>query len=249
MRWIGTVAVGILALALAAQAADGPLAASPMHSSGAMAVYPRLKSFPDAAVMARVNAALAAREKQDRASLDDCLAQAKQASFPIRDGENRTDITVTYLSRRFFSINVTAGYNCGGPYPVSAQSPMTFDMTAGRIVDWKTMFTPGFWPPQGADGGVPGLTKLYRARYHPEDTDEDCRDAVMNQAPFTSAPIVMLDAKKGLVVWPEFPHVIQACADPVTLTASDLAPYVKDQNLLADLRATVKSNPGKGAVK
>ena len=38
---------------------------------------------------------------------------------------------------------------------------------------------------------------------------------------------------------PDFPHVIAACGDPLTLSPAEVAPYLKDAKLAADLKATV----------
>jgi hypothetical protein len=243
------VAVVLAALggvcALPARASEPLVAAAPLHSAGAKAVYPRLTKFPDAKIMARVNAVLAAREKADRAASADCVAQLKQqGGTPDKDSYS-TVIAVSYLSARYFSIDVTAAYDCGGPYPNSEQTPVTFDLASGRVIDWKTLFKPGFWPE--TSGPSSGLTRLYRARTKYEKGDEDCRDAIAGADPFESAPIVRLDAKQGLMVWPDLPHAIQACANAVSLSPDDLAPTLKDARLLAELKPVRKPAPGKGA--
>ena len=87
-----------------------------------------------------------------------------------------------------------------------------------------------------------GLTKLYRARYRlpkAKGDADDCRGVIAEQDPFSGAPIVWLDAKGGIVFQPDFPHVIAACADQLTLSPAEAAPYLKDAKLAADLKATV----------
>lgn len=237
------IRLGPLACALALPLAAAPLAAwsaptaAPMHTEGANPVYPRLTGLADAKVMAQVNALLAAQEKTDRASRTDCLKQLKDAGQkPTKDSYSET-VTVTYLSARLLSVNVKSSYDCGGPYPNNGiETPMTFDLTSGQPIDWSQAFKPGFMP-SGAKGAA--LTRLYRARY-PKDQDADCKSAVKTEDPFQDAPILWLDSKRGLVVQPDFPHVIAACAEDLTLSAADLAPYLKDAGLAADLRATIR---------
>ena len=236
----------MIAMPLAGHANEvaAPLvAAAPMHTAAARAIYPRLTKFPDAKIMARVNALLVAQEKTDRAAYADCLAQLKEQHQKPDKDTYWADISVSYLSARYLSVNVNSSYDCATAYPnAGVETPMTFDLATGRMIDWTKMFKPGFLPSDGADEHAPlsALTKLYRARYSREKADEDCRAAITENDPFSSAPIVWLDAGKGLLAQPDFPHVMAACANPVSLSAADLAPYLRDAGLLADLKAVVK---------
>jgi hypothetical protein len=243
---VAVVLAAVFVSASPLRASEAGVAASPLHSAGAQAVYPRLTKFPDAGIMARVNAALAVRETADRAASADCVLQLKeQGGTPDKDTYS-VEITVRYLSARYFSIDVTAAYDCGGPYPNTEQRPVTFDLASGRVLAWNTLFKPGFWPSDAAAGRSSVLTWLYRARYADEKGDADCRAAIAGNDPFESAPIARLDAKRGLLVWPDLPHAIQACADALSLSPDDLAPYLKDARLLAELKSVVNPSPGKG---
>jgi hypothetical protein len=227
----------VLALSMAPLAARAAPTAAPMHTQGANPVYPRLAGLADARVMAQVNALIAAQEKTDRASRADCLMQLKAGGqTPTRDSYSEA-VTVTYLSGRLLSLNVVSSYDCGGPYPNDGiETPMTFDLASGRQIDWSKAFKPGFLP-SGAKGSM--LTRLYRAAY-PKDQDADCRSAMRDDDPFSEAPILWLDSKRGLMVQPDFPHAIAACAEAVALPAAGFAPYLKDAGLAADLQATIK---------
>jgi hypothetical protein len=127
---------------------------------------------------------------------------------------------------------VVSSYYCDGPYPTAgAEAPLTFDLTTGDPVDWKTIFKSGFLPPDdGEDSAHPsGLAKIYKARYRKKDTaDDDCR-GVIDDPSLSLSPILWLSAKAGLV-------------DELDLSAADLAPYVKDATFLADVRTTVRSS-------
>jgi uncharacterized protein len=208
--------------------------------------YPRLATYSNAAAMGRVNALLAAQEKTDRAAKADCYAQLKeQKQKPDADSYAET-IGASYESPRYLSVNVTASYWCGGPYPTNgAEAPLTFDLTSGAALDWSTAFKAGFLPSPNADDNAPpsALTKLYRERYRTgkKDKDDDCAKVITDDDPFSSNPIIWLDSRQGLIVKPDFPHVTDGCADELALTANDLAPYLVSAQLLADLKATVKT--------
>jgi hypothetical protein len=235
----------LVAVAGAAPAPAPVVAAAPMHSEGVKPAYPRLTKLADAKVMAKVNALLATLEKDDRQAYADCVSQLKDMKQKPTADTWREDVTVRYLSARYLSVEVVTSYDCAGAYPTNgAETPVTYDLTTGTQIDWTTMFKPGFLAPvsDAENAPPPGLTKLYRARYRMpkgKGDDADCRGAITDQDPFSSAPIVWLDAKGGIVFQPDFPHVIAACGDPLTLAPVDVAPYLKDAKLAADLKAVV----------
>jgi hypothetical protein len=222
--------------------AAGP-SATPMHSIGAKAVYPRLSGLPDAKAMARVNALLATKEKEDRGAYADCLSQLKDMKMTPDKDSYSEEVWVRYLSSRFISVDVSTSSYCGGAYPNNGiETPVTFDLVSGTQIDWANMFKPGFLPAENAGEHVPAslLTKIYRARYSKSKDDADCRQAINEQDPFESAPIVWLDVRGGVVFQPDFPHVIAACGTPLTLSPAEVAPYLKNADLGTDLKATVR---------
>lgn len=240
---LGAMLLAAPLVAFAAAPAAPGVAAAPLHTNGAKATYPRLTKFPDAKIMAKVNAALATQETADRQAYVDCLAQLKEMKMkPDADTYNE-DITVRYLSARFLSIEVVTSYYCAGAYPTNgAETPLSFDLGNGTAIDWATQFKPGFLSVESTAEVPPPstLTKLYRARYSKAKDDAECRQAINERDPFSSAPIVWLDAKGGVVFQPDFPHVIAACGTPLTLTPAEIAPYLKNAALAADLKATVR---------
>ena len=187
-------ALAVLPLIAYGAAPPAPtLTAAPLHTSGVRAVYPRLTKFPDAKIMAKVNALLAGKEKEDRQAYADCLAQLKDMKMKPDKDSYSEDITVRYLSARLFSVEVVTSYYCAGAYPTNgAETPVSYDMANGTAIDWSTEFKPGFLAAVSiAEVLPPGvLTKLYRARYSKAKDDADCRQAINDQDPFSSAPIV-----------------------------------------------------------
>ena len=227
------------AAATAGPPASSGIAAAPMASPGPGPTFPRLTAFTDPIVMTKVNALLAEQEKTDRQAQKDCLSQVKEQKI---EGDYAEETRVAYLSPRFLSVAVKSSYSCGGPYPTDgAQSPVTYELTTGTVVDWSKAFKPGFLAAADAPEGAPpsALTKLYRARY-PKSADAECRKLVTAESdPLSGPPILWLDAKRGVVVQPDFPHVTAACAEEVVLTADDVAPWLADTGAAADLKANL----------
>jgi hypothetical protein len=229
-----------------------------MHSEGGKPVYPRLTAFPNPQIMAKVNAALAKQEADDQDTRSDCIKSVLEAKQKPTAETYETDISITYLSARYLSVNVVSSYDCAGAYPTNgAESPLTFDLATGAPVDWKRMFKPGFLPPDdGDDSAHPsGLARIYKARYRKTAAvDDDCLSVVKDPS-VSLSPILWLSSRQGLVIQPDFPHVVAACADDLELSAADLAPYVKSETFLADLKATMrfgapaKSKPSKAGAK
>jgi hypothetical protein len=207
--------------------AAGALAA-PMQASGVEPHWPRLTQFADAAVMARVNDAIAAKEKQNHASYKECLSDLRDAGEKPDDDTWSVTVKVGYLSAHYFSLQVTSSNYCGGAYPNNGvQTPITFDLTTGREVDWNAVFKPGFIPE--------GLAKLYRASY-PRDADPECRKLIVSEEPFESGDDAIFRLQSGkLMLLPMLAHATQACAEEVALPAAKLAPYLADAQLITEL--------------
>ena len=235
-----TALAAIPLLALAAAPPAPTVAAAPLHTSGTTPAYPRLTKFPDAKIMAKVNALLAAQEKADHGAYADCLAQLKEMKMKPDKDTYSENVAVRYLSAHALSVEVVTSYYCAGAYPTNgAETPVSFDLSSGTQIDWTAQFKPGFLPGEAENAPLSFLTRTYRARYSKAKDDADCRQAITDQDPFSGAPIVWLDARGGVVFQPDFPHVIAACATSLTLSPAEIAPWLKNATLAADLKATV----------
>ncbi len=226
-------AIGFLLMMAAPALAQ--IAAAPLHSEGRVLAYPRLTQFPDAAVKAKVNDALAAQEKTDRDSRNDCFSQLRQAGQKATPDSYHAGIRLAYLSQRYLSVEVHTGYDCGGAYPTNDDSaPVSFDLKTGAALDWDSLFKPGFIT--AAEGKKAGVWALYQKRYGKTGQDKDCKEAVAGQD--DASLHLWLDSKRGgLVAQPDFPHVIEACAEQIVFKPADLASAAKPE-LLADIAAT-----------
>jgi hypothetical protein len=211
----------------------------PMHVDASLPRYPRLIAFPNARVRQKVNAHLAAAEKQAREDRAGCFGLIRDAGRRPSDANFRMVIDVRYLSSRYLSMEIRRSYDCAGPYPTdNMPEPLTFDLTTGDHMDWFVTFTPGFFPDDG-DGAAPvSMFSLYRARYAKEGGRgaPECRRVVAEQLGNLH---LRLDARKGLVAQPEFPHALAVCADEIVFTPAEIARHVQDAKFLADLRATI----------
>jgi hypothetical protein len=223
-------------LGVAAPPPDVPITVAPMHTAGAVPRYPRVMSFPDAAMRAKVNAVLAKAEAEDTKDRAECLASLHASHLDDPQAYN-VRIDVTYVTTRYLSLQIRRSYNCGGPYPNNGVAdPRTIDLSTAQDVNWQWMFKPGFLDAPG--GGDGRLAALYRKRYPAlRGKDRDCVKVVREQ-PLSFS--LHLDAGRGLVAEPDFPHAIQVCAEEIGFPAAEIAPYVQDARLLADLKGTVR---------
>ena len=224
-------------------AATGAPAVTPMHVKAPSLAFPRLSGLPNNAVQNKINAALAARETKARQDRKECIDEMRGSGPPGVPGDFHIVLDVTYVSARYVSLDIHNTYDCGGAYPTDdAPDPVTYDLTTGEEVKWANVFKPGFLLDDADIGSADATSRLfemYAARYAKEGgrADPGCRKAVRDTP---SSMMLWLDARKGLVVQPDYPHVMAACADQIAFTPAQLAPYIRDPKFLADLQATVR---------
>lgn len=251
MRRLGGIAaafaVGWCTAALSAAPTDVRVA--PMQSRGSQVNYPRLVAFPDAALRKRVNDLLAARETEQRQSKTACHNTFRDTHQKAGKQEYSLAIAVTYVSKRYLSMDVRQSEYCGGSdHEEDVPDPLTIDLTKGASVDWRTIFKPGAMPDPQANANVePGLLALYRAHYGAEKKPPNCQGYVKGGIVQVK---LWLDAKKGLLVYPTLPHAAEACVADIALTPGELAPLIADGNFLGDLKATLApAAPPKGSAR
>ena len=229
-------------LCAGAAAATPSVSVTPLHTEGSLAKYPRLASFLDASIQQKVNAMFAAREASAREDRDGCFDLVREAGREPGDALFEVRMDVRYVSERYLSLEARRSYDCAGAHPNDGVlEPLTINLATGAEIDWSHVFEPEFLPREDGSEGPVHLHDLYRAHYAKEgNTDSECVDVVKESL---STMFLWLDARFGLMVEPDFPHAIRACADTIALSPAELAPYVADAKFLADLRATVKGAP------
>lgn len=229
------LAFAMAALGAAASAPAPTVAMSAMSAEGGIGKrvqFPHLTKLPNAKVMAKINAVIAKKEADERQGAADCLANVKEAGQKPSTASYDIAVKITYLSARYLSLTDRVEYDCAGAHPDSVESVLTFDLTTGAEVDLMAAFKPEF-----------DFANVYAARYRmpsAKDDDADCRGWSTGDAGGLGEMRPYLDAKIGMVISLETAHVVAACADDLNLKLADLQKYLKDQALLADLRANVK---------
>jgi hypothetical protein len=245
-RALAAVVIGCCATA--ASATDTDIRVSPMHAQGSQAKYPRLVVFPDAGIRKKVNDLLAERENEWQQSKTACHNSFRDTHQKTGKAEINLAVDVTYLSKRYVSMDVRQSEYCGGQdRSENLPNPLTIDLAKGAAADWKVVFKPGALPdPQGSVNVEPPLLSIYRAHYGAAKKPATCPTYLKP----TIAVKLWLDAKKGVVVSPSLPPAAQICVTDIALTPNELGPVIADQNFLADVKATVTpAAPSKGGRK
>jgi len=174
---------------------------------------------------ASINAALRREDARVLNAAAECRASLREQTGRGSQNAWRRSVSIGMAGPRFLAVDLTDNYFCGGAYPNDGQTSLVFDLATGEPVNWMPFFPPGArgrlnTAGDGATLGLvawPELTRRAAAQAQPE-----CREAFA-EADYSGFSIT-LDARTGtLVATPaEFPHVIQACAEPIRLTAAEL---------------------------
>lgn len=206
----------------AAEPASLVLTAQPPLSQTAESL-PRLTG--DSPAFARINAELTRLDAAARKQLADCGPQ----------GEWNRSITQPMTGPGYLTLRVHTEISCGGPYPSSDQTAITWDLATGERLDWPKSLsglslTPDSFDDMPADY-TPNMSSARLAAWYSRKVlaaaDKgmagECADVWSTEALDGTRFKIWLDAENGgVTVAPDFPHVIQACAEPATLTAADL---------------------------
>lgn len=162
----------------------------------------------------RINTYLA---EQDRKELDWALGCN---SDPPRSFVERS-VEVAFVGPRYFGLVVADAFYCpGAAHPNDFVFPLTFDLTTGLKIDWRSLFPQHLLrteaPATGFDGvvGSADLTDLYLSVAG--TLDQDCRDEIVGNSGYFRVWPRARD--RGLILMPSgLAHAMQACADPVVL--------------------------------
>ena len=203
--------------------ADGPVRLRPNGSlSHGVQAMPRVTGGAPAAVLARINAALAAADARVRAAVKECLLPENAPAGSTLEW-TRT-VSVTQAGPRWLAVLASDDTWCGGPHPNADFFVLVFDLRSGRPPDWTRLLPPALTGDAvvetAIDGTPVGLVQsaalLQRAR---EAASPECAG--------------VLDADSGrFMLWPEggrimasvfgLAHAVAACAEQVALSPSQL---------------------------
>ena len=169
--------------------------------------YPRV-----AGGAAALNAALQDNQLKLAADALDCLSGN---GVNLQTGADYSGAgTLSWKSARLVSLHEEVAYYCGGAHPDNYTAGVTLDTRTGAAV--KLAGKPGtLWPALNARK----VQALYLAGYPRGGDVADCLDSVSSPDISTEYDNYTLYlSAKGLALWPSYlPHVVQACAEVVTV--------------------------------
>ena len=226
-------ALALVLLAACGQATAQDPAAAPVALVAKPRLSPDIGALPrlagDGPAAARINAEL---ERMDAAAVQNAAACAADAEGGSGGGWSRT-ITQPMTGPAYVTLREHLETYCGGPYPSTSQSAVTYDLAAGARIDWAAA-VPGLgltintFDDMPADY-VPTVASAALGAWYSRkmladpDADAECRDVYAPEALAEQSFTIWADAEAGgVAVAPDFPHVIQACAETAVLTPDDL---------------------------
>ncbi len=257
MKTITSVAVAALLLGLAAcsPAAETKADAAP---AGAVSLIEKPKLSEDIEALPRlaaegpgimrINAEFDRRDAAAVSEAGECASMA-QENANGGGGWSRS-ITRPMTGPAYLTVREHLELYCGGAYPSTAQTAITYDVSTGERVDWAkalpglSLTTPAFEDmPQDYVPLVQSaaLGAWYSARMLAVPDAEwvaQCREVFDPAALAEQTFNIWADAENGgVTVAPDFAHVAQACADSATLTAADLSQFNADPKLAEAIAA------------
>lgn len=212
---------------------------APAANQNSLAFTPTPDLGKDIAALPRLSGATPAIAAVN-ADLDtlDAGARESAASCENQDGGYSRWISQPMTGPAFVTYAISEEYNCGGPYPSTSQTTVTYDLASGRRLDWSAVLkamnvtngdTEGM--PAGSVPIVysPALAAWYVRTIKAQIVGQDGGSEWMEQC----APVfdgeefsangfrVSASAEAGgLTVSPDLPHVVQACGDAAIMDAA-----------------------------
>jgi uncharacterized protein YecT (DUF1311 family) len=197
-------------------------------------LFPKLTHFTDKAIMREVNRQID-EITQDFGCDDEqkewLKSQKLSAHFKVAS-------EVTYAKQDVFSIYASAEYYCGGPYPTNDSNlSATFDLRTGKKVEFKDLFTN-----YAADAGeilkILFAEQMAMAERHAAAGSADDSSCASDSSLYSLENLQVSDfafnfTNAGLSVQPIWPHVVEACAQLITVPYHQLIKYGPPDGLLA----------------
>lgn len=185
--------------------------------------YPRLTRFRDARVMREVNRQIDAQTRDFGCGREG----GKDAYYNVRS-------RVAYANRDIFSIYASAGYWCGGPYPTNDENiSQTFDLRTGKLVKFEELFKNYEADRREILKAIfaKEIAELERLKASGKLKEDDC-ESLFTPERLEESSFSYNISSAGLQVEPSWPHVIEACADVVTVPYSKLERFAAPDGLL-----------------
>ncbi len=186
--------------------------------------YPQITSFREPLILEQVNQKIA--ETFGQAG---CGPDTSDETF-----EWNVVTTVDYAENDIFSVNASGNYFCGGAYPVNNfTQTLTFDMTTGELIEFPMLFE-SFDTDQELILETIYAAQITLAEMSADIAEEGSCSVVNNLETLLNYThdFRLATTTQAIVVRPQYPHVIEACAEPVTVPAEQLLPFSPQDSIL-----------------
>jgi|tagenome__1003787_1003787.scaffolds.fasta_scaffold20907154_2 hypothetical protein len=168
---------------------------------------------------------------------------------PEKEGKDGLEIgtSVKLAARDIFSVYISGSYFCG-LYPENDDKrSTTFDLRTGRPVEFEGLFK-DYTRDRRAILSTIFAKQVAEAEKHPRPENPDPNDdGSCDKDPWLYALDDLEEgsytfnfASNGLEVQPDWPHVVQACEERVTVPYEKLKPYAAPGGLLERMVPTPK---------
>jgi hypothetical protein len=189
-------------------------------------LFPRLTSFGDRRVLREVN-----RQIDELTAQFGCDERGRNSYYKVRS-------RVEYAEKDIFSIYATAEYYCNTAYPTNdANQSLTFDLRTGKQVAFEELFKN-----YEADKReilktifAAQVSRSERLAASGRPREETCEGdpELFSLDRLEGTTFSFNFSKAGLSVQPDWPHVIEACAERVTVPYAKLARFAAPDGPLA----------------
>ena len=253
---IAATALLLTACSVAGGVGDTAPAATQNGAGGAAQLQARPKLSADIEAMPRlvgdsaaVRAINAELERSDATTGRNAAECAADADDSPGGGWTRW-ITQPMTGPAYVTLREHLDVYCGGAYPSTQQTAVTYDLQTGRRVDWVAAL-PGLglsfstfeeMPPDHVPLVSSAALGAWYSRKMLANPDaewvDQCRGVFDPDQLAEQTFNIWADAENGgVTVAPDFAHVAQACADSATLTFADLRRLNADPSLVAAIAA------------
>lgn len=199
---------------------------TPVRGTGIQ--FPRLTVYKDVSTMKRVNAQINEVTKEFA-----CESHGKNDWYKVVS-------RVEYAAQDILSIYASANYYCGGSYPTNdANLSLTFDLRTGEKVEFTVLFK-NYEADKDRILRVIFAKQLARtekllAAGKKSDENSTCEEDpdLFTLEHLWDTTYAYNFSEKGIVVQPQWPHVVGACAERVTVPYQQLKEFAAPNGVLA----------------
>lgn len=180
----------------------------------------------DSPAVRRINTALGRELAGNPPHWFECIGNALEQD----GGEGDEDATIepAMISRRWLSVADQGFYSCGGAHPDGGSVYRTFDLTDGAEVDLLDWFSAAAVKRERFAGSTdiaktlePAFRSFILTDWHPGADMAECDEVVRSQDYWNVGL-----TRNGFVFTPQLAHVVQACAEEITIDFDRIRPWL-----------------------